>query len=103
DFGWLNIERLRRDGVDTGAITVLKEAVTGSPFVTYNPAGDRHFIFNITNSASAQLSAAHVSEQRLTDCSHFHVMGSSLFSPGIREGITKAIGIVKSQGGSVSF
>src|SRR6476646_6995539 len=50
------------DGVDTGAIAVMKEAVTGSAFVTYSSAGDRHFIFNITNSASAQLSAAHVSE-----------------------------------------
>ena len=103
DFGWLNIERLRRDGVDTGAIAVLKDSVTGSAFVTYDGAGDRHFIFNIANSASAQLSAAHVNETLLKDCAHFHVMGSSLFSPGIRQGISKAVGIVKRQGGSISF
>jgi tagatose kinase len=103
DFGWLNIERLRQDGVDTGAITVLKEAVTGSAFVTYDQTGERHFIFNITNNASAQLSASHVSELLLNDCRHFHVMGSSLFSSRIREGMNKAIEIVKRQGGSVSF
>jgi tagatose kinase len=103
DFGWLNIERLRQDGVDTSTITVLKDAVTGSAFVTYNQAGERHFVFNITNSASARLSASHVSERLLKDCTHFHVMGSSLFSPGIREGAEKAIEIVKRQGGSVSF
>jgi sugar/nucleoside kinase (ribokinase family) len=103
DFGWLNVERLRRDGVDTSAITVLKEAVTGSAFVKYDYTGDRHFIFNIANSASAHLSASHVSEQLLKDCTHFHVMGSSLFSSRMREPMDKAIEIVKSQGGSVSF
>jgi len=103
DFGWLNIERLRRDGADTSAITVLEQAVTGSAFVTYDQSGGRHFIFNIANSASAQLSASHVSEQSLRDCTHFHVMGSSLFSAGIREAMNKAIEIVKHQGGSVSF
>jgi sugar/nucleoside kinase (ribokinase family) len=103
DFGWLNIERLRRDGVDTSAIKVLKEAVTGSAFVTYDREGGRRFIFNITNSASAQLSASHVSAALLEECTHFHVMGSSLFSSGLREATTKAIDIVKRQGGRVSF
>jgi sugar/nucleoside kinase (ribokinase family) len=103
DFGWLNVERLRRDGVDTSAITVLKEAVTGSAFVTYDVTGERRFIFNITSSASAHLSASHVSPPLLEDCTHLHVMGSSLFSSGIREATTKAIDIVTRRGGRVSF
>jgi sugar/nucleoside kinase (ribokinase family) len=103
DFGWLNIERLRHDGVDTSAIKVLKQAMTGSAFVTYDQTGERHFIFNIANSASAHLSASHVSPPLLKDCTHFHVTGSSLFSPGIREAMNKAIHIVKHQGGCVSF
>jgi sugar/nucleoside kinase (ribokinase family) len=103
DFGWLNIERLRRDGVDTSAIAVLQDAVTGSAFVAYDQTGERHFIFNITNSASAELSASHVNELLLKDCTHFHVMGSSLFSSRILEAVHKAIEIVKRQGGSVSF
>ena len=65
DFGWLNIERLRRDGVDTGAIAVLKDAVTGSAFVTYEETGERHFVFNIANSASGGLSAVGVTEALL--------------------------------------
>lgn len=65
DFGWLNIERLKRDGVDTSNIQVLKQAVTGSAFVTYRNDGDRDFIFNITNSASAQLSASNITEAAL--------------------------------------
>jgi sugar/nucleoside kinase (ribokinase family) len=103
DFGWLNIERLRRDGVDTGAIAVLKDAVTGSAFVTYEETGARHFVFNIVNSASGGLSAAGVTEALLEGCTRFHVMGSSLFSAGIIEAVHKAIGIVKRRGGAVSF
>lgn len=103
DFGWLNIERLRRDGVDTNAIAVLQDAVTGSAFVTYHKTGERHFIFNITNSASARLCAERVSEPVLAGCTNFHVMGSSLFSSPIVEAMHKAIGIVKRQGGRVSF
>ena len=103
DFGYLNIERLKEDGVDTSAIEVLKTAVTGSAFVTYKENGDRDFIFNIANSASAQLGASRLSESVLKDCSHFHVMGSSLFSFRIIDAMKKAIEIVKAQGGTISF
>ena len=103
DFGWLNIERLRRDGVDTSAIEVVPQAVTGSAFVTNDRSGERHFIFTIPNSASAHLSASHVSASVLGDCTHFHVMGSSLFSPAVREAAQKAIDIVSRKGGRVSF
>ncbi|MEJ8845893.1 tagatose kinase [Variovorax rhizosphaerae] len=103
DFGVLNIERLKRDGVDTRSIHVLKQAVTGSAFVTYRKDGERDFIFNISNSASAQLTPAHVTEASMKDCGHFHVMGSSLFSFRIVDAMKKAIEIVKGQGGTISF
>lgn len=53
---------------------------TGSAFVTYHNSGDRDFIFNIKNAACGKLSAQHVDENILKDCTHFHIMGSSLFS-----------------------
>jgi sugar/nucleoside kinase (ribokinase family) len=43
DFGVLNVERLRRDGVDVSGIVALKDATTGSAFVTYREDGDRDF------------------------------------------------------------
>jgi tagatose kinase len=103
DFGWLNIERLRRDGVDTSAIALIAEAVTGSAFVTYAETGERHFIFNLANSASGRLSASSITEPVLADCTWFHVMGSSLFSAGITAAVRKAIAIVKRRGGVISF
>lgn len=103
DFGVLNVERLRADGVDVAAIEVLRHETTGSAFVTYRDDGERDFIYNIANSASAKLSEAQVSEARLKDCAHFHVMGSSLFSAAIIDAVKKAVRIVKAQGGTVSF
>jgi tagatose kinase len=103
DFGVLNVERLRGDGVDVSGIAVLKDATTGSAFVTYREGGDRDFIYNITNSASAQLSVANLRDDLLAGCSTFHVMGSSLFSFRIIEAMKKAIETVKANGGTVSF
>jgi tagatose kinase len=103
DFGKLNIERLRSDGVDVSGIAVLKDATTGSAFVTYREDGDRDFIYNITNSASAQLSVANLRDDLLATCGNFHVMGSSLFSFRIIEAMKRAIETVKSNGGTVSF
>ncbi|MGF7133830.1 sugar/nucleoside kinase (ribokinase family) [Paraburkholderia sp. EB58] len=103
DFGTLNVERLRADGVDVSGIAVIKGQTTGSAFVTYREDGERDFIFNITNSASAHLSVANIREDLLKDCRHFHVMGSSLFSFRIIEAMKKVIETVKGHGGTVSF
>ncbi|WP_297355165.1 sugar kinase [Paraburkholderia sp.] len=103
DFGTLNVERLRSDGVDVSGIAVIKGQTTGSAFVTYREDGERDFIFNITNSASAHLSVANIREDLLKDCQHFHVMGSSLFSFRIIEAMKKVIETVKGHGGTVSF
>ncbi len=103
DFGWMNIDRLRRDGVDTSAVAVLTDAVTGSAFVTYQKTGERQFIFNIAHSASGRLSASSITVPMLADCTWLHVMGSSLFSPDMIAAVDKAIGIVKGRGGVISF
>jgi tagatose kinase len=103
DFGHLNTERLHADGVDVSAINFLPDVTTGSAFVTYKSDGERDFVFNIVNSASARLNVEHVTVDALKDCAHFHVMGSSLFSDPIVEAMKKAVRLVKLQGGTVSF
>lgn len=103
DFGHLNAERLRADGVDVSGIAFLPDATTGSAFVTYRADGNRDFVFNITNSASARLGVEHATPQALAGCTHFHVMGSSLFSESIVAAMKKAVDQVKRQGGTVSF
>jgi sugar/nucleoside kinase (ribokinase family) len=103
DFGSMNIERLRDDGVDVSAIEVRRDRVTGSAFVRYQANGERDFIFNIAHSAAGQVTLGAPAERLLAECRHLHVMGSSLFSPGIVAAAKSAIGLVKGKGGTVSF
>lgn len=103
DFGWLNIERLRQDGVDTSAIRVHPDHVTGSAFVRYRTDGERDFVFNIKNSACGQTRITAEGEALLDGCGHFHIMGTSLFSFRLIDEAKKALERVKAAGGTVSF
>ena len=55
DFGRVNLNRLRRDGVDVSGMRIDPEAVTGSAFVRYRPDGSRAFVYNIKQSASGRI------------------------------------------------
>jgi len=103
DFGVLNVERLRADGVDVSAIAVHPDVPTGHAFVTYEESGDRHFVFNIRHSASGHLRLTESALRLLSRADHFHVMGTSLISPAVMEAMRAAIRAVKDRGGSVSF
>ncbi|MCQ8241189.1 tagatose kinase [Rhizosaccharibacter radicis] len=103
DFGRLNIERLRADGVDVSAIRVHPEHVTGSAFVRYRADGERDFVFNIKNSACGQTRITAEGDALLDRCGHFHVMGSSMFSFRLIDEAKTALGKVKRNGGTVSF
>ena len=103
DFGHLNLERLRRDGVDVSAVAVLPNAVTGSAFVRYRPDGERDFIFNIRDSACGRISATPSACEILARATHLHVMGSALAAPAVAAWIAPAIDETRARGGAVSF
>ncbi|HEX3983334.1 MAG TPA: PfkB family carbohydrate kinase, partial [Acidisoma sp.] len=103
DFATVNVERLKADGVDTSAIAVDPSYTTGSAFVRYRPNGERDFVYNIRHSASGQTRLTEAALALLRRSSHLHIMGSSLASPRIIEETKVAIGIIKEQGGTVSF
>ncbi len=103
DFGWLNIERLRADGVDVSAIALLPEQATGSAFVRYREDGERDFVFNIKHSACSQTRINEAGRALLEKCRHFHVMGSSLFSQALIDAAATAVEQVRQAGGTVSF
>lgn len=103
DFGRLNYERLKNDGVNVQGITFTDEGTTGVAFVTYKNNGDRDFIFHLNNSASGLICADDVKEEYFEDCKYFHVMGSSLFNENIRTAIKKGIEICKKKNIKISF
>ncbi len=102
-FGALCLSRLRRDGVNTHNVAVIASAMTGSAFVSYQTQTQRDFIFNMTQSANAYLSAESIDENQLSRCQHLHIMGSSLFSFHTIDAIYKAIHHIKQNNGTVSF
>jgi sugar/nucleoside kinase (ribokinase family) len=103
DFGRLNVERLRMDGVDVSAITVVDEWPTGSAFVRYRPEGARDFVFNIAKSAAGRIGLTPSAKALIARAGHVHVMGTALTIPGARDVVLHAIQTVRTRGGSVSL
>ncbi len=103
DFGRVNLNRLRRDGVDVSGVRIDPEAATGSAFVRYRTDGSRAFVFNIKQSASGRIELDEAARAVLDRSDHLHVMGTALFSPKIVEIVLKAAQAVKARRGAISF
>ncbi len=102
DFGRVNLERLKGDGVDITAISVDPDYPTGSAFVRYRKDGSRDFVYNIATSAAARFGWSDGVSNLIGRAGHLHVMGSALSVPSAREVIDKAVGIIKALGGTLS-
>lgn len=102
DFGRVNLERLKGDGVDISAISVDPDYPTGSAFVRYRKDGSRDFVYNIATSAAARFGWSDDVSNLIGRAGHLHVMGSALSVPSAREVIDKAVDIVKACGGTLS-
>jgi tagatose kinase len=103
DFGRVNLDRLRRDGVDVEGVRIDPEAATGSAFVRYRPDGSRAFVYNIKHSASGAIALDGAARAVLDRSAHLHVMGTALFSSRIVEIVLAAAEAIKTRGGTISF
>jgi tagatose kinase len=103
DFGRVNLDRLRRDGVDVKGVRIDPERATGSAFVRYRPDGSRAFVYNIKHSASGSIALDDAAKGVLDRSDHLHVMGTALFSPRIVEIVLNAAEAIKGRGGTISF
>lgn len=102
DFGRVNVERLKRDGVDVSAISIDPEFPTGSAFVRYRDNGSRDFVFNIARSAAARFGWSVPVSDLVGRGGHLHVMGSALSMPSAIAVVDKAVDIIKACGGTLS-
>jgi sugar/nucleoside kinase (ribokinase family) len=103
DFGRVNLNRLRHDGVDIEGVRIDPETATGSAFVRYRPDGSRAFVYNIKHSASGNITLDAAARAVLDRSDHLHVMGTALFSPRIVDVVTSAAETIKARGGTISF
>ena len=103
DFGRVNLDRLRRDGVNVEGVRIEREMATGSAFVRYRHDGSRAFVYNIKHSASGAIALDAAAKAVLNRSDHLHVMGTALFSPRIVEVVLGAAAAIKARGGTISF
>jgi tagatose kinase len=103
DFGRVNLDRLRRDGVNVEGVRIDPEMATGSAFVRYRSDGSRSFVFNIKHSASGQLALDEAARAVLDRSDHLHVMGTALFSPRIIDVVLECVEAIRARGGTISF
>jgi sugar/nucleoside kinase (ribokinase family) len=103
DFGRINVNRLREDGVDVSAVRIDPVLPTGTAFVRYRPDGNRDFVYNITHSASGTIRMTPEAERVFAAATHLHVVGNSMFTAEIRAMTEKAARAIKARGGTVSF
>ena len=104
DFGLLNKERLRQNGVDISHIIETAENVTGTAFITYFSDGSRKYIFHFTHAACGELCPADVKEELIKNTRYVHIMGCSITgSPSMGEAIMKAVRLAKKYGVGISF
>lgn len=102
DFGRVNLDRLRADGVDVSAVAVDPDYPTGSAFVRYRADGSRDFVYNIARSAAARFGWTPAVAALIGRAGHLHVMGSALSMPGACDVIDRAVDVVKARGGTLS-
>ena len=98
-FGRLLLDRLARDGVDTGAVRVDPEHTTATAFVAYTSGGERTFVFHVRHAAAAQLRPSDLGD--LPERAEWlHVSGSTLaLGEGMAETAVEAARRVKASGG----
>ena len=101
DFGRVNLERLRADGVDVSAVAINRDFPTGSAFVRYRASGTRDFVYNIANSAASRLDWDDNVDALVRRAGHLHVMGTALSMPSAFEVIGGAVEIIKARGGTL--
>ena len=102
DFGRVNLDRLRGDGVDVSAVAVDPAFPTGSAFVRYRSSGARDFVYNIATSAAARFGWTPAVEALVARAGHLHVMGTALSMPSAAAVIDRAVAVIKARSGTLS-
>ena len=103
DFGRLNLDRLRAEGVDVSGVHVHSDWPTGSAFVRYDESGNRNFVFNVARSAAGQPRVNASAQSLIDSADHLHVTGSSFSCLEYAKLNCEAAESIRSRGGTVSF
>ena len=103
DFGRINTDRLKKDGVDVSQVYISGEKTTAVAFVVYQESGSRDFIFTIKDSALQELGYDKIDKSCLDGCEYFHIMGCSVFNENMIDLFNNLLPELKGRGIKVTF
>lgn len=103
DFGRINTDRLKKDGVDVSQVHISNEKTTAAAFVVYQESGSRDFIFTIKDSALQELNYGKIDKSSLDGCEYFHIMGCSVFNENMIDLFNNLLPELKGRGIKVTF
>ncbi len=103
DFGRINTDRLKKDGVDVSQVSVSEGKTTAVAFVVYQESGSRDFIFTIKDSALQELDYDKIDKSCLDGCEYFHIMGCSVFNENMIDLFNNILPELKGRGIKVTF
>ena len=103
DFGRINTDRLKKDGVDVSQVHISNEKTTAVAFVVYQESGSRDFIFTIKDSALQELNYGKIDKSCLDGCEYFHIMGCSVFNENMIDLFNNLLPELKGRGIKVIF
>lgn len=103
DFGRINTDRLKKDGVDVSQVHISNEKTTAAAFVVYQESGSRDFIFTIKDSALQELNYGKIDKSGLDGCEYFHIMGCSVFNENMIDLFNNLLPELKGRGIKVTF
>jgi len=100
DFGKCIVDKLKKDGVDTSQVRIIKGKTTGIAFNQYNSDGSRKFIF--AAGAAGETSPEDIKKDFFNGIKSLHIMGSGLsISENSREACYKAIEVANDKNSDV--
>ncbi len=104
-FGQVVLDRLVADGVDARLIKIVKDAPTGTAFVSYNDDGSRDFVYNIVLSAAARFDGDDETIAALNafNLDVMHVSGSALSDAQMCAKVLRVCKALHSAGVRISF
>ena len=104
-FGTVLLNRLAASGVSQSLIRVVPMMPTGSAFVSYNPDGNRDFVFNIAHSAASRFPDGSQTAQAFVQAGTtvLHISGSTLGNPDMRVRALDMCRMLHAQGVAISI
>ena len=104
EFGDYLITAIKSEGVNTSALTKVKNCQTGLAFTAYDKNGNRKYVYYRKDSADTCLAEKHIKKEDLTNAKVLYFPGTTLIAnDSAKKAVLKAIRIVREKNALIAF